>query len=98
MMVLGVLGSGLAFIAAASLGARAGPGRGSIPIYFLPVVAMLLGALVRDESIPALAMAGVGLVIAGLAQQPQRAVGPPHAREPAGAGSRGVRRGGRGQS
>jgi drug/metabolite transporter (DMT)-like permease len=65
MMVLGVLGSGLAFIAAASLGARAGPGRGSIPIYFLPVVAMLLGALVRDESIPALAMAGVGLVIAG---------------------------------
>jgi drug/metabolite transporter (DMT)-like permease len=65
MVVLGVLGSGLAFVASTTLGARAGPVRGSIPIYFLPVVAMLLGALVRDETIPALAIAGVVLVIIG---------------------------------
>jgi drug/metabolite transporter (DMT)-like permease len=65
MLVLGVLGSGLAFVASTTLGARAGPVRGSIPIYFLPVVAMLLGALVRHESIPAMAIAGVALVIAG---------------------------------
>jgi drug/metabolite transporter (DMT)-like permease len=65
MVVLGVLGSGVAFVASTTLGARAGPVRGSIPIYFLPVVAMLLGALVRHETIPALAIAGVALVIAG---------------------------------
>lgn len=65
MVVLGVLGSGLAFVASSRLGARAGPVRGSIPIYFLPVVAMLLGALVRHETIPALAIAGVALVIIG---------------------------------
>ena len=57
--------SGLAFVASTTQGARAGPVRGSIPIYFLPVVAMLLGALVRHETIPALAIAGVALVIAG---------------------------------
>ncbi|MFH1331421.1 MAG: DMT family transporter [Actinomycetota bacterium] len=65
MVVLGVLGSGVAFVASTTLGARAGPVRGSIPIYFLPVVAMLLGALVRHETIPCLAIAGVALVIAG---------------------------------
>jgi drug/metabolite transporter (DMT)-like permease len=65
MLVLGVLGSGLAFVASTTLGARAGPVRGSIPIYFLPVVAMLLGALVRHESVPAMAIAGVALVILG---------------------------------
>jgi drug/metabolite transporter (DMT)-like permease len=65
MVLLGVFGSGLAFVAAANLGARAGPVRGALPIYFLPIVAMLLGVLVRHEQIPALAIAGVALVIAG---------------------------------
>ncbi|MBM3695604.1 MAG: DMT family transporter [Actinobacteria bacterium] len=65
MLVLGVLGSGVAFVAAAALGARAGPVRGAVSIYFLPVVALLLGALVRKEALPAMAVAGVALVIAG---------------------------------
>ena len=65
MAVLGVLGSGVAFVASTRLGARAGPVRGSIPIYFLPVVAMVLGVLVRDEAVSVLAVAGVALVIAG---------------------------------
>jgi len=65
MALLGVFGSGLAFVASATLGARAGPVRGSLPIYFLPVVAMLLGALVRHEDIPTMAIVGVALVIAG---------------------------------
>ena len=65
MLVLGALGSGIAFVASTTLGARAGPVRGATPIYFLPVVAMLLGALLRDEDIPALAIAGVALVIVG---------------------------------
>ena len=65
MVVLGTLGSGLAFVAASNLGARAGPVRGATAIYLLPVVAMLLGVLVRHEEIPALAIAGVVLVIVG---------------------------------
>ena len=65
MVLLGVLGSGVAFVASATLGARVGPVRGSVPIYFLPVVAMVLGVTVRHERIPGMAIAGVALVIAG---------------------------------
>jgi drug/metabolite transporter (DMT)-like permease len=65
MVVLGVLGSGVAFVASTTLGARVGPTRGAVPIYFLPVVAMALGVTVRHEHIPAMAIAGVALVIAG---------------------------------
>jgi drug/metabolite transporter (DMT)-like permease len=65
MAVLGILGSGVAYVASTRLGARVGPVRGSLPIYFLPVVAMLLGAFVRHEKVTALAAAGVALVIVG---------------------------------
>jgi drug/metabolite transporter (DMT)-like permease len=65
MVLLGVFGSGVAFVASTTLGARAGPTRGALPIYFLPVVAMALGVLVRHERIGPAAMAGVALVIIG---------------------------------
>ncbi|MBP1632283.1 MAG: family transporter, partial [Acidobacteria bacterium] len=63
--LLGVLGSGVAFVASTNLGARAGPTRGAIPIYFLPVVAMALGMAVRHERVGPAAIAGVALVIVG---------------------------------
>lgn len=65
MVLLGVFGSGVAFVASTTLGARAGPTRGAVPIYFLPVVAMALGVAVRHERVGPAAMAGVALVIAG---------------------------------
>ena len=65
MVLLGVFGSGVAFVASTTLGARAGPTRGAVPIYFLPVVAMALGVAVRHERVGAAAIAGVALVIAG---------------------------------
>ena len=65
MVLLGVFGSGVAFVASTTLGARAGPTRGAVPIYFLPVVAMVLGVAVRHERVGAAAIAGVALVIAG---------------------------------
>ena len=65
MVLLGVFGSGVAFVASPPLGARAGPTRGAVPIYFLPVVAMVLGVAVRHERVGAAAIAGVALVIAG---------------------------------
>ncbi|HSQ37082.1 MAG TPA: DMT family transporter [Acidimicrobiia bacterium] len=65
MVLLGVFGSGVAFVASTALGARAGPTRGAIPIYFLPVVAMALGVAVRHERVGPAAIAGVALVIVG---------------------------------
>jgi drug/metabolite transporter (DMT)-like permease len=65
VVMLGVFSTGLALVAATTLAGRAGATRGSIAIYFLPVVAMALGVVVRDEQIPLLSVAGTLLVIAG---------------------------------
>ena len=44
---------------------RAGASRGSIAIYFIPVVAMVLGVLVRSETIEPIAIAGTAAVLVG---------------------------------
>jgi drug/metabolite transporter (DMT)-like permease len=62
---LGAFGTGLAFVAMAVLVGRVGATRGSVAIYFVPAVAMLLGVVVRGEAIPPLAVAGIVLVVAG---------------------------------
>ena len=62
---LGVFGTALAFVGFTTLLGRVGAARGSVTIYFLPLVAMLLGALVRDETIAPLSIAGTGLVLVG---------------------------------
>jgi drug/metabolite transporter (DMT)-like permease len=65
MAALGVFGSGLAFIAMSVLVGRAGATRGAVAIYFIPVVALLLGVTLRDETVPLISVLGVGLVLAG---------------------------------
>jgi drug/metabolite transporter (DMT)-like permease len=65
MVPLGALGTGLAFVAMVNLAGRAGATRGSIAIYFTPIVAIGLGMLFRGEQVATLALAGVVLVIAG---------------------------------
>lgn len=65
MVPLGVLGSGVAFVAMVSLVGRVGADRGSIGIYFVPVVALALGVFVNGETAVPIAVAGCGLVIAG---------------------------------
>lgn len=65
MIPLGALGTGLAFVAMVTLAGRAGATRGSIAIYFTPVVAIALGVVFLGEHVPAIAMVGVVLVIAG---------------------------------
>jgi drug/metabolite transporter (DMT)-like permease len=62
---LGIFGTALAFVAFTTLVGRVGATRGSVTVYFLPPVAMLLGALVRSEPIAALSIAGTGLVLVG---------------------------------
>ena len=65
MVPLGVLGTGLALVLMTNLVGRVGSTRGSVAIYFVPVVAIILGVVVRDESIHPIALAGMALVLVG---------------------------------
>lgn len=65
MIPLGMLGTGLAFALMATLTARVGGPRASIAIYFLPLVAIVLGVAILGESVAPLALAGAGLVLVG---------------------------------
>ena len=63
--VLGAFSSGLALVAMTTLVGRVGAARGSIAIYFLPVVAIGLGVAVRGEQVTPWAVGGTALVVAG---------------------------------
>jgi len=65
LIPLGCLGTGLAFVWMTVLAARVGPSRGSVTIYFIPVVAIVLGTIFRDESIALMSLVGTGLVLLG---------------------------------
>ena len=65
MVPLGVLGTGLAFVFMSTLVGRVGAPRGSVAIYFVPVVAILLGVAVLGERIAPISLAGTLLVLAG---------------------------------
>ncbi|CAN5681979.1 DMT family transporter [soil metagenome] len=65
MVPLGVISTGVALVAMTNLAGRAGAARGSIAIYFLPIVAVSLGLIFRDETIAVLSLAGTALVLGG---------------------------------
>jgi len=62
---IGVLGTGLAFILMGTLAGSVGATRASFITYLIPVVALVLGVVFRDEVISPIAVAGVVLVIVG---------------------------------
>jgi drug/metabolite transporter (DMT)-like permease len=62
---VGVLGTGLAFILMGNLAGSVGATRASFLTYLIPVVALILGVVFRDEVISPVAIIGVVLVIAG---------------------------------
>jgi len=62
---LGVLGTGLAFVAFATLVGRVGPTRGSVAIYFVPIVAIVVGVVFRSESVVPLQVLGTLIAIIG---------------------------------
>lgn len=64
---LGTLGTGLAFVSLGALIARVGAARGSVAVYFVPIVAVIAGVVVRNEKVFALSLAGVALVVVGAA-------------------------------
>jgi drug/metabolite transporter (DMT)-like permease len=65
LLPLGILGTGLAFVAMATLIGNVGAPRGSIAVYFLPVISILLGVLVLGEVVHPLSLLGTALVLLG---------------------------------
>jgi drug/metabolite transporter (DMT)-like permease len=74
--ILGVIGTGTARALNATLAGRTGAARGALPTYLVPVVAIALGVLFRNDHIQALELAGTALVLAGafLASRRQRSM------------------------
>ena len=64
-VALGALGTGLAFFWFTTLIGRVGSTRGSVAIYLVPVVAIVLGATLLDEEVHAAAILGTVLVLTG---------------------------------
>ena len=64
---LGLIGSGLAFLAFFFLLGRWGATRTSLVAYLMPVVGVVLGVLVLRESVSVPVLVGMGLIIAGVA-------------------------------
>jgi drug/metabolite transporter (DMT)-like permease len=65
VLVLGLLGTGWAFVAMTDLTGRVGATRGTVAIYLTPPVAIVLGVVFRDETVSAVALVGTVLVLAG---------------------------------
>ena len=64
-MAVGFLGTGLAFVMMANLAGSVGPTRAAFITYLIPVVALVLGVVFRDEIVSPIAIGGVVLVILG---------------------------------
>ncbi|MDG1411893.1 MAG: DMT family transporter [Acidimicrobiales bacterium] len=67
IVFLGVVGTGFSRVLSATLVGRVGPQRGSVVAYFVPVVAIVLGVMVRGESIEAVQIIGLVFVLVGAA-------------------------------
>ena len=65
MLPLGLLGTGLAYVLMTTLVGRVGAARGSIAVYFVPLVAIALGVAFLGEEVGPLALGGTLLVLAG---------------------------------
>lgn len=63
LFVLGVMGTGVAFVAFGTLLERTGIARAMIPTYFTPIVGVILGLTLLDESVTLLSVLGMSMVI-----------------------------------
>jgi drug/metabolite transporter (DMT)-like permease len=75
VLILGVLGTGIARALAATLAGRVGGPRMTTTTYLIPVVAIVLGVAFRDETVAPVAIVGVATVLIG-AYWATRAVSP----------------------
>ncbi|WDZ85391.1 DMT family transporter [Micromonospora cathayae] len=66
LLVLGVLGTGLAYVLNYRIISDEGATAASVVTYLLPIVAVMLGWIVVDEPVTGAILAGVGLVLVGV--------------------------------
>lgn len=76
LAALGVFGTGIANVLAATAAGRMGATRASGTTFLMPVVALVLGVLVRNEDVSALSIIGVAVCLTG-AWLLRRAQAPP---------------------
>jgi len=67
VVILGVIGTGIAYVLNYQIITSEGATIASTVTYLLPVVAIVLGVLVLGESVTITALAGIALVLAGVA-------------------------------
>lgn len=65
IVVLGALGTGLAYVMASKLIGRVGAVRASVITYLIPPLSVLWGALFLDERVHRLALVGTAVILAG---------------------------------
>lgn len=65
VLILGVVGTGLARVLATTLAGRVGGPRMTTTTYLIPVVAIILGVVFRDEVVQPIAIFGVAVVFLG---------------------------------
>jgi drug/metabolite transporter (DMT)-like permease len=65
VLVLGIVGTGIAYLLMGALVSRVGPTRASFITYLIPGVSLVLGVVFKDDHVAAIAVVGVGLVIVG---------------------------------
>ena len=67
IVVLGVVGTGLAYIFYFAIILGAGASRAILVTYLVPAMALLYGAVFLDEAVTAVALGGLALVLGGVA-------------------------------
>jgi drug/metabolite transporter (DMT)-like permease len=67
LLALGILGTGVAYVLYYALLAGAGASRSILITYLVPAVALAYGAILLDEPLTISAVAGLGLVLGGVA-------------------------------
>jgi drug/metabolite transporter (DMT)-like permease len=70
--ILGVVGAGVAFALMATLVGRVGGPRATFITYLIPVVSLVLGAVVLGETVTAVALVGVAVILAGAGMASRR--------------------------
>jgi drug/metabolite transporter (DMT)-like permease len=82
--VLGIIGTGIAYVLNYQIITSEGATVASTVTYLLPVVAIILGVLVLGESVTGVVLAGIAVVLAGVALMRYRGKsgGKSSAREP----------------
>lgn len=65
VIVLGVVNTGAAYVIMTSFVGRVGPTRGGVAVYFIPIVAIVLGVSFRSEVVLPVQWAGTGVVLFG---------------------------------